>query len=69
MIETLYSNVSSNDVVSAYKYGQYAKVNIVIEIKEIKKGISIKNGVKNSVHGRINQIICLLFERLWFQGR
>ena len=50
LIETLYPDVSLNDTIIAYKYGSYAKVDMVIEIKGIKKGISIKSGAKNSVH-------------------
>lgn len=50
LIETLYPNVSLNDTIIAYKYGSYAKVDMVIEIKGVKKGISIKSGAKNSVH-------------------
>ncbi len=61
LIETLYPNVSSNDVITAYKYGRYAKVDMVIEIGEIKKGISIKSGAKNSVHVEpIKSFVCFL---------
>ncbi len=50
LIEELYPEVDSNDLVIAYKYGRYAKVDMVIEIKGVKKRISIKSGAKNSVH-------------------
>lgn len=50
LIEALYKHVSKNDMIIAYKYGKYAKADIVIEINGIKKGISIKCGAKNSVH-------------------
>jgi len=50
MLETLYPNIKPNDIVKAYKYGKFAKVDIVINVNNILKGISIKCGSKNSVH-------------------
>ncbi len=50
MILKLYPNILYNDRIKAYKYGNYAKVDIVIEVNDIKKGISVKSGSRNSVH-------------------
>lgn len=50
MLKTLYPNILNHDIIKAYKYGKFAKVDIVININGIIKGISIKCGVKNSVH-------------------
>ena len=41
---------NETDTINAYKYGRHAKVNIVIEINGIKKGISIKQRPHNFVH-------------------
>ena len=49
-LKNLYPNIKGNDVIKAYKYGRYAKVDMVIDVLGIKKGISIKCGYKNSVH-------------------
>ncbi len=50
LIKELYPKIKDNDIVSAYKYGKYAKTDMVLEVNGKKKGISIKKGVKNSVH-------------------
>lgn len=50
LLKQLYPNIRENDVIGAYKYGRYAKVDMVIRVNNIEKGISIKSGSKNSVH-------------------
>lgn len=50
MLKSLYPNIKDHDIIKAYKYGKFAKADIVIEVNEILKGISIKCGIKNSVH-------------------
>lgn len=50
MLKQLYPNIRENDVIVAYKYGRYAKVDMVIRVNNEEKGISIKSGFKNSVH-------------------
>lgn len=50
VIQTLYPDVKPKDIIKAYKYGRYAKADIVISIRNKKRGISIKSGYKNSVH-------------------
>ncbi|MBQ2639857.1 MAG: hypothetical protein IJF92_03745 [Bacilli bacterium] len=46
----MYPNIQDDDLITAKKYGRYAKSDMVIEVNGIKKGISIKCGAKNSVH-------------------
>lgn len=50
MLKALYPNIKNNDIIKAYKYGKFAKADIVINVKGILRGISIKCGSKNSVH-------------------
>lgn len=50
LIMELYPTVKQNEIVKAKKYGRYAKTDIVITIRNKRKGISIKCGYKNSVH-------------------
>lgn len=50
LLSKLYSNIEQEDIIVAYKYGRYAKVDIVININGVEKGISIKSGMCNSVH-------------------
>lgn len=50
LLKTLYPWIKENDKIIAYKYGKYAKTDVVISVRNIKKGISIKSGDKNSVH-------------------
>lgn len=60
-LKTLFPNISKKDTITAYKYGKYAKVDIVIVVNGVKKGISIKSGNKNSVHlEKIEQFIDFL---------
>jgi len=49
-IKALFPDIKQQDTIKAYKYGHYAKTDIVIDINGIKKGISIKCGSRNSVH-------------------
>jgi len=49
-LKSLYPNIKGEDLIQAYKYGKYAKADIVIEVCETKRGVSIKCGSKNSVH-------------------
>lgn len=50
MLKSLYPNIQNHDIIKAYKYGRFAKADIVIEVNGILKGISLKCGIKNSVH-------------------
>ena len=50
MIKAIFPNINNNDNIKAYKYGKFAKTDIVIIANRTKKGISIKQGAKNSVH-------------------
>ena len=49
-IINLFPKIKQNDIIDAYKYGRYAKADIIISVKGRKKGVSIKCGAKNSVH-------------------
>lgn len=50
LLKTLYPKISIEDLITAYKYEKHAKVDVVIDVKGQKRGLSIKNGSKNSVH-------------------
>lgn len=50
VIKNLYPNIKNKDIITAAKYGRYAKTDIVISVRNKKRGISIKTGMKNSVH-------------------
>ena len=50
LLKELYPKIKDNDLIIAYKYGKYAKVDIVVCVRNIKKGISMKTGNNNSVH-------------------
>ena len=66
LLKQLYPNIKENDIVYAYKYGKYAKTDMVIEVNGKKKGISIKKGRKNSVHlEHVNKFIT----RYWYIPR
>ena len=63
LLKALYPYIKDNDKIIAYKYGKYAKVDIVIIVRGIKKGISIKTGSKNSVHlEKINKFSIFLLK-------
>ncbi len=49
-LEDLYGFVDDNDIVKCYKSSAPYKYDIIIEINSIVKRISIKKGVKNSLH-------------------
>ena len=50
LIMCLYPNIKSKDIIYATKYGRYAKTDIVITVRNKKRGISLKSGYKNSIH-------------------
>lgn len=50
LVKTLYPEIKDNEVITAKKYGRYAKTDIVITVRNKNKGLSIKTGYKNSVH-------------------
>lgn len=50
LLKALYPDIKEEDVIQARKYGYYAKVDMVISVNGVEKGISIKCGYKNSVH-------------------
>lgn len=52
-IKRLYDNVEDNDTIKCYKNNTPQKTDIFIEINSVKKRISIKKGVRNSVHAEI----------------
>lgn len=49
-IKALYPKIKNDDYIDAYKYGRYAKADMIISVRGKKKGISIKCGSRNSVH-------------------
>ena len=51
MVLYLFPNISNNAVIKCYKNFEYEKGDICIEVNSIKKYVSIKRGIKNSVHG------------------
>lgn len=50
MIEKIFPKFSSKEMIKAWKNKNPQKTDIYIQIKHIKKRISIKKGIKNSVH-------------------
>lgn len=50
LILNLFSDVNYNSILKAWKYNAHAKADIIVQINEVKKGLSIKTGCKNSVH-------------------
>lgn len=50
LLKYIYPWIKEDDIIIAYKYGKYAKTDIVLSVRNIKKGLSIKMGDKNSVH-------------------
>lgn len=50
VIKYLYPDIKPKDIIKARKYGRYAKTDIVVSVRNKKRGISIKYGYKNSVH-------------------
>ena len=50
LILFLFSNIKNNSIIKCYKNVEYEKGDIIIQIGNIKKYISIKMGHKNSVH-------------------
>ena len=60
-LRALFPDIDDDDFIAAYKYGRDAKVDMVIVVKGVRKGISIKSGNKNSVHvEKIEQFILFL---------
>lgn len=64
LLVRLFSNLDNNSKIKAYKYGRYSKTDIVIEVNNVKKGISIKSGIKNSVHIEPIKDFLLFLEKL-----
>ena len=50
LITTLYSNLTGEEIISCKLNSNLQKADIYITINNITKGVSIKKGVKNSVH-------------------
>ena len=62
-IEDLYRNVNENDILKCIVDHTKKKYDIIIEKNKIKKKISIKKGIKNSVHvEEISNFIHFLIE-------
>lgn len=49
-IQDLYTNIDKNNIIKAYIDKEKKKYDIIIEINNIIKRVSIKKGIKNSVH-------------------
>ena len=59
----MFHSISNNDIIKCYKNNELQKHDIVIEINKKIKRISIKKGVKNSVHNEpITEMIHFLIE-------
>ena len=66
LLKELFPKIKDEDIVYAYKYGKYAKTDMVLEVNGKKKGISIKKGIKNSVHlEHVNKFLT----RYWYLPR
>lgn len=50
LFDTLYGNLTGEEIISATINYTRQKSDLYIKIKGITKGISVKKGVKNSVH-------------------
>ena len=50
VLQNLYPDIRPKDIIKATKYGRYAKTDVVVSVRNKKRGISIKSGYKNSVH-------------------
>ena len=50
LIHAIYNNISDNSIIKAWKNHYKQKTDVMISINGILKGISIKNGSRNSVH-------------------
>ena len=66
LLKELFPKIKDEDIVYAYKYGKYAKTDMVLEVNGKRKGISIKKGIKNSVHlEHVNKFL----NRYWYLPR
>lgn len=43
LVKCLFPDIRGNGLIKAYKYGKYAKADMVLEVNDVKKGISIKS--------------------------
>lgn len=63
LIESLYGNLSPTDIILSWKNPFRQKTDIFIKINGIKKRLSLKTGIKNSVHVEpISQFISFLIK-------
>jgi len=63
LIKDLYDKISNNSKIKCYKNEQLQKYDIIIQIDNIVKRISIKKGIKNSVHTEpISEFVHFLIE-------
>lgn len=67
LLKKLYPMIKDNDVIIAYKYGKYAKTDIVVSVRGIKKGLSLKTGSRNSVHVEPIDKFCHYLEKYHFK--
>lgn len=51
MIESIFDDINPSDIIKCFKLFEYEKPDICIVVKNQKKYISIKKGIRNSVHG------------------
>lgn len=49
-IDDIFKKVNKKSIIQCYKNAELQKYDIIIQIDDIKKRISIKKGIKNSVH-------------------
>ena len=62
-IEDLYPKVDENDTIKCFKNRELQKGDIFISINDVVKSVSIKKGVKNSVHAEpISEFVHFLIE-------
>lgn len=63
LLKDLYSDINKNDIIKCYKNKELQKYDIIIYCNNIPKRISIKKGIKNSVHTEpISEFIHFLIE-------
>lgn len=62
-IHDLFYDISDDDIIKCWRNHLLQKSDILIRIRQVIKGVSIKKGIKNSVHvERLNDFTCFLNE-------
>lgn len=63
LIDTLFYNIDENSIIKCWRNHYQQKSDILIRINNVIKGISIKKGIKNSIHvERVSDFISFLKE-------